>query len=350
MSRLNRMRKALYSKPPTWSQHAINAGDAQESHLEWPPLEVPDDVDTVYHSDSIGFIDIDGSNEYMQQLQDLARPVTLYSYYVFNDTVCQRYPNIDFRVDLLSPERAMKYNEDLLDTHNIPTDKSWETFAMTLVGGNRESRQFLTAAMWKWGWFDPATSTKNFRYTARGLDGNIMRLTQDLPEHDRVLRKFIMTDDDAAAEQFYQTIYSDEYNNPSDHSALIKSAALRINKAFLQLVAEVDTLSYHPVVTEKTMYPIVTKSLWASYAAWQFHHHLESVWGFRLFRKIFDYSFDLEPHPIKRLTKLFSMVSGFSKLTPHEWHDLYLLEQDTIEHNHDWYFSRDWLRQLEIHA
>ena len=344
------MRKAIYTKPPSWDQHSINAGIEKIRPLHWEQFEIPDDVDTVYHSDVVGHITQDGTNHYLQQLQEIGRPLRLYSHYVFNDTVRQRYPNIDFRIDLHSPYRSMKYNENLLRSQNIPTHKSWETFAMTLVGSDRECRQFLTAAMHKWGWFDPATSTKNFRYTAQGLDGNIMRFTQDLPEQDRVLRKFIMTDNDPAAEEFYQTIFTDQYRDPGDHCELIKSASLRINRAFMQLVAEVQTLSYHPVVGEKSMFPIVCKAIWASYASWQFHHHLESVWGFRLFRKLFDYNFDLEPHPVKRLLALMSMVSRYSHLTAHEWHDLYLLEQDTIEHNYDWYYSRDWLRQLEIHA
>lgn len=344
------MTKAIYTKPPSWDQLAINAGREKVKHLDWEKFQVPDDVDVVYHSDVVGHIAQDGSNEYLQRLQDVGRPIKLYSHYVFNDKIQKLYPNIDFRVDIHSPVRSMKYNENLLRSHNIPTNKSWETFAMTLVGSDREARQFLTAAMWKWGWFDPKTSTKNFRYTGQGLDGNIMRLTQDLPEGDRVCRKFIMTDGDDAAERFYQTIYTDQYHDPGDHCELIKSASLRINRAFLHLVAEVDTLTYHPVVGEKSMFPIVCKAIWAAYASFEFHHHLESVWGFRLFRRLFDYDFDLEPHPILRMIKLMSMLARYQYLKPHEWHDLYLLEQDTIEHNYDWYYSRSWLKKLEAYA
>jgi hypothetical protein len=343
------MSQAIYTKPPSWN-FLVNTGQAEVEPLIWDNFEVPDDVDTVYHSDVVGLIDQHGGCDYLQRLQDVGRPLRLYSHYVFNDQVRRRYPNIDFRIDLHSPYRSMQYNENLLRSRDVPTNKSWETFAMTLVGSDREARQFLTAAMWKWGWFDPNTSTKNFKFSTDRLDGNIMRLTADLPEHDRVCRKFIMTDGNDEAERFYQTIYSDEYNDPGDHCELIKSASLRINRAFLHLVAEVDTLSYHPVVGEKSMFPIVCKAIWASYASLQFHHHLESVWGFRLFRRLFDYDFDLEPHPVLRLVKLMSMLARYRHLTAHEWHDLYLLEQDTIEHNHDWYYSRSWIKKLEIHA
>jgi hypothetical protein len=41
------------------------------------------------------------------------------------------------------------------------------------------------------------------------------------------------------------------------------------------------------------------------------------------------------------------MISKFEKLTPVEWHDLYLLEQDTIEYNYDHYFSKKYLKHLQ---
>jgi hypothetical protein len=41
------------------------------------------------------------------------------------------------------------------------------------------------------------------------------------------------------------------------------------------------------------------------------------------------------------------MISKFSKLSAHDWHDLYQLEANTIEFNYDWYFSKDYIKQLE---
>jgi len=44
------------------------------------------------------------------------------------------------------------------------------------------------------------------------------------------------------------------------------------------------------------------------------------------------------------------MISKFSKLSVHDWHDLYQMESDAIEYNYNHYFSGDYLKHLEKHA
>ena len=44
-----------------------------------------------------------------------------------------------------------------------------------------------------------------------------------------------------------------------------------------------------------------------------------------------------------------SMVSKFSNLSIADWHDLYLIEQDTIEYNYEHYFSGNYLKILELY-
>ena len=45
-----------------------------------------------------------------------------------------------------------------------------------------------------------------------------------------------------------------------------------------------------------------------------------------------------------------SMLSKFEKLSKLDWHDLYLLEQETIEYNYDWFMSKKYLEKLKTHA
>ena len=105
--------------------------------------------------------------------------------------------------------------------------------------------------------------------------------------------------------------------------------------------------SYQPFVTEKFLYSIVTRGLFLSYAQPGWHAHIEKYYGFKLYTKLFDYKFDSITNPVERLVELMTMVGKFSHLTPHEWHDLYLLEQDNIEFNYDHYFSKNYLNELK---
>jgi hypothetical protein len=111
-------------------------------------------------------------------------------------------------------------------------------------------------------------------------------------------------------------------------------------------VSETLATSYYPFVTEKFLYSIVTQGLFLVYAQPGWHDHVEKYYGFKKYTKLFDYGFDSIHNPVERLVELMSMISKFSILTPHEWHDLYLIEQDTIEYNHNHYFSGNYLTML----
>jgi hypothetical protein len=108
--------------------------------------------------------------------------------------------------------------------------------------------------------------------------------------------------------------------------------------------------SYYPFVTEKFLYSVVTRGLFLAYAQPGWHAHLEKYYGFKRYTKLFDYRFDLIQNPVERLVELMSMISKFSVLSVHDWHDLYLIEQDTIEYNYNHYYSKDYLKCLEKHA
>ena len=102
-------------------------------------------------------------------------------------------------------------------------------------------------------------------------------------------------------------------------------------------------------MSEKSFYSIATRGLFLAYAQPGWHEHFEKYFGFRRYTKLFDYHFDTIKNPIKRLVELMSMVSKFSNLSIADWHDLYLIEQDTIEYNYEHYFSGNYLKILELY-
>ena len=66
-----------------------------------------------------------------------------------------------------------------------------------------------------------------------------------------------------------------------------------------------------------------------------------------LYDRIFDYRFDSMVNPVERLISLISMIHKFRHLSSDDWHDLWLIEQDSIEYNYDHYFSGNYSRILD---
>jgi hypothetical protein len=223
-------------------------------------------------------------------------------------------------------------------------DKDFKNFICSFNGSEHISRQFLTSAMKKFGWFTSEYCTKNFKTYFDRVDGNISTFFDD-DTQERFYRKFLVTDD----REFYDQIYTVEYQR-FNHRHNIDALKEKISSSFVQIVSESMGTSYYPFVTEKFLYPTLLKTLWVSYAQPNWHSHLEQYYGFKKYNKIFDYSFDEIENPVIRLVEMMTMLSKFEKLSISDWHDLYLIEQDTIEYNYDWYKSNDYLKKLKTYA
>ena len=92
---------------------------------------------------------------------------------------------------------------------------------------------------------------------------------------------------------------------------------------------------------------MISRGLFVAYAQPGYHAHLDDLYGFKPYTKLFDYSFDSIPNPVDRLINLLSMLSKFQNLKTYDWHDLHQLEIDTINYNYDHYFSGDYLQHIE---
>jgi hypothetical protein len=261
----------------------------------------------------------------------------VYHVQILDDRVRQRYQNLDFGFNFQLQHQLLWKPFEHYNTHPAPDHTN---FVCSFNGAAHVSRKLLTALLHRFGWFAPEFSSKNFTFAIDELDGHIMDLE---PQQAVFYRKFFL---DTSSEEFFSQLHSfghEQYN----HAANIRCLEKKLASSFVHVVSESLATSYHPFVTEKFLYSVVTRGLFLAWAQPGWHQHLEHYYGFRPYADIFDYSFDSVQEPIQRLIALMSMLAKFSVLAPDDWRDLYEMEVDTLEYNYDWYFSGNYLRHLQ---
>jgi len=264
----------------------------------------------------------------------------IYTEYVFNDLIKNQYPEIEF----LYNQSLVGGNtwEGMVD-YNIHPTIHYKNFVCSFNGTAHVSRRLLVSILKKFGYFDPEYCSKNFSYTPDILDGHVLDYTNT---QSNIYRKFFISDD---SEEFFQKIHSFGHVQ-YDHKRNIYSLELKLTESFLHIVSETMATSCYPFVTEKFLYSVVTRGLFLAYAPPGWHAHLEKYFGFKRYTKLFDYQFDSVQNPVERLVELMCMISKYSKLSCHDWHDLYHVEQDAIEYNYNHYFSGDYLKYLTAYG
>jgi hypothetical protein len=315
-------------------------------------------IESVQIGDHLGGFDLQLRNDTLDQLQAFAdqqqQKITLYFSYLANDKIKSNYPGINFKSFVFGGhwyEHFKNYHEHpILDFNN---------FVCSFNGSSHVSRRLLVSVLEKFGWFDSRYSSKNFAFTADMLDGHIKLL---VGESDNFYRKFFL---DQTNKDFYETVYmlgqdpylhksNDHANNvyklahdPGNHIQNIYRLENAITQSFLHVVSETMATNYYPLVTEKFLYSVVTRGLFLCYGPPGWHNQIEQCFGFRLYKNLFDYDFDLVQNPVERLLKLMSLISKFRVLSKNDWHDLYAIEQENIEYNHDHYHSGNYIKYLE---
>lgn len=301
----------------------------------------PDTFDI--NDEEIMIIDhLDGFNEDLKNhVLDKLQHKTVYSQYIFNDAVKKNYPTLNLRFSL---ESQFKLNFQNLQFYHNTDYKKIDNFICSFNGSEHVSRQFLVSALYKFNWFNPKYCTKNFVTFKNRVDGNISQFFDSIDE-ENFYRKFILIDD----EEFYQSIYSIDYKR-FEHHHNIDVLKLPILSSFMTIVSESLGTSQYPYVTEKFLYPVLLKTFWIAYAQPGYHTFLEQFYGFKKYNKIFNYDFDNQVNPVIRLVDMLTMLSKFEKLSVADWHDLYVLDQDTIQYNYEWYKSGQYLEKLKQYA
>lgn len=292
--------------------------------------------------DHLGGFDKNRSNLLLDVLQSHATNKKTYFFIdyvqILENDIKEKYNRLNLKFDF-SVQHDLIW-KPFYDYTTHPT-LNFKKFLCSFNGSPHVSRKLLTSALDAFGWFDSDVCSKNFIYDVDILDGHL----SDYLDHyaHRMYRKFFIKNN---GHNFFERIYSFGHVR-YDHKNNVYNLQDKITTSFLHIVSESMATSYHPFVTEKFLYSVVTRGLFLSYAQPRWHDHLERYYGFHKYDKIFDYRFDSIANPIERLVELMCMISKFAGLSANDWTDLYEMESDTIEFNHDWYFSGDYLKHLE---
>jgi hypothetical protein len=256
---------------------------------------------------------------------------------ILDKLVKSRYNNLEIEFDFQSQYKRLWVP---FASYNQHPNIDYKNFICSFNGSDHVSRKLLVAILERFGYFTTNYCSKNFVFTRDTLDGHI---TDYVDNQNNFYCKFFIADN---SDVFFNKVNSFGHVQ-YDHKRNIYNLEHKLTQSFLHIVSETIATSYVPFVTEKFLYSIVTRGLFLAYAQPGWHDHVEKYYGFKRYTKLFDYRFDSIQNPVERLVELMSMISKFSILTPHEWHELYLIEQDTIEYNYNHYFSGNYLIMLK---
>ena len=290
----------------------------------------------VYITDHLsGFTD-DLSNNILGYLTDIGYNGIVFTEYVNDNELSSKWSALDLRFSTLLNDAVLNH----FSSYNIHPTIKFENFVCSFNGSSHVSRQLLTSIINKMGYFDSDYCSKNFNYSNEFIVEQLKNL--NLNDNDvKLYRKFFQNDI-----EFNENIYSFGHVR-YDHASNIYNLEDKLTQSFIHIVSETMATSYKPYITEKFLYSIVTRGLFLAYAPPLWHRYIEKYYGFKLYNKIFDYSFDGIKNPVKRLIKLMEMISKFAYLSVDDWMDLYQMEIDTIEYNYDHYFSKQYLQCLK---
>lgn len=290
----------------------------------------------VYY-DYVDFFKEDCSARFLEEFGDTE--VTVWLQIIATEQLKAKYPNIDFKF-------YNHYSFDKLNNYEYVSKatKEFDEFLSCFNGADEVGRQFVTALLQKNNLWSYNSCSKNFVYSIDRIDGNLISFCGDT---ERFYRKFIISDTDSSLE-FYNSKYVLDRKNQFNYKHNADVLLPIIERSWLNLVTESCSVSYNPWLTEKIVFPILAKTLWLAFAQPGYYAYIEKHLGFKKYDKIFDYGFDAEPNPVKRLIKLFETFYKFKNLTKQELHDLYLLEEDTIKYNYDHYRSKSYMNNLSI--
>lgn len=245
----------------------------------------------------------------------------------------RKYSNLKF----IFTESAYVWNA--FDEYTVHPLLNYKNFLCSFNGSPHVGRQLLTAILNNQGLFNSSYSSKNFSYSNNCVTMHLKQLGLTDDEF-RLYYKFFSNPD-----SFNSSCVSFGHNR-FNHGKNIYKLESMIIESFLHLVSETMSTSYYPFISEKFLYSIVTRGLFLANAQPGWHRYLNTYYGFKLYDKIFDYSFDSVVNPVKRLIKLIESITKFNKLTPSDWQDLYLLEHDTVEYNYHHFFSGNYRKHI----
>jgi hypothetical protein len=307
-----------------------------------PVFKLLDNLEsTIELRDHLGGFDVDLTNPVLEAINNQAikenRTFDVIVHSPLHLEVKERYSKLQFQYQL------PRYMFCAFEKYNMHPEINYKNFVCSFNGMPHVSRKLLVSILHKFKWFNPDYCSKNFSMTQDEIDGHLAEYTGNAQSF---YNKFFLTDN---TDTFFADINSFGFVRMK-HAQNVKHLESRLSESFIHVVSETMSTSYHPFVTEKFLYSVVTRGLFLAYGQPGWHSHVEKYYGFKKYTNLFDYHFDTIQNPIERLVELVTMISKFSILTAKDWKNLYLLEQETIEYNYNHYFSGNWLKCLEQHA
>lgn len=296
--------------------------------FKWSARPISDN--TYLLDDHLGGFDEDFRN---RVLDHFAPGSTCYTEYILPDQVKKRYPHLNLK---FSAYLALHGNHVYIvgrEASRIAVPKKqFKNFLCSFNRADQIGRHWLVAALNHRGWFNPEYSSKHF-----ALNQHSIRAHNIVP-HINIKDL-----------NFYEQLIQHDWNGDSRaHKEHMWTLAPKIQDNFMTLVAETFAAETTvPFWTEKFMYPIANKTLWAAFAAPGYHKFVETYLGFKPY-KCFDYSFDKIENHADRLHALLEMLEPFSKMTVDEWQNIYQTEQHTIEYNHQWLCNHNAFAHLTM--
>ena len=296
-------------------------------------LELTSAPPEIFVADTMNGFDPELRNQFLAHINSITdQTCTVWTNQITPDRVKQHYLKLQFKMDF----PLWLWNP--LEPYNMHPEINFKNFICSFNGAEHVSRKLLVAILQTFGYFDPDYSTKNFVYKDDTINGHVRDYVGD---QENFYGKFFRHDP-----EFSQQIHTFKYTR-FDHNSNIHALEHRLTQSFVNIVSESLATSYMPFVSEKFLYSVVTRGLFLAWAQPGWHEQLETCYGFRKYNKIFDYAFDQISNPIERLLNLVTMLSKFKQLSHKDWHDLYLIELDTIEYNYDHYFGGNYLKKLK---
>jgi len=267
-------------------------------------------------------------NPVLEQLNELTvNTRDVYCEYILSDKIKSKYPKLNLKFDL--PVWQSGNNIESLISPKKPTH-DFQNFLCTFNSNPHVSRKLLVSTLFKRGWFKEEYSSKQFAFHPYQVIGY---LYDYVGARAKWYNKFFIADESETADRFFGASLKFGLTN-LNHGTNFDLLKHSLSKSFIHLVSETMATNYYPFITEKCFYSIANQGLFLAYAQPGWHKHLEIYFGFKKYNKIFDYSFDHIVNPVDRLIALTDMLSKFSTLNRFDWHDLWLIERDTIMHNY----------------
>lgn len=265
--------------------------------------------------DHFGGIDQDGRNVL---LDSLPKGSTVYTEYVFDKTVKKQYPDLALRFAAYNAVVG-KHIFDFVTycQTNHATTHTIENFVSCFCKAQTGSKIWLLSKLNALGWLVPGCYSKHFEIPLTVYDGYYRDPIQN-------------------TEEFANAIEKIHFNGSTvDHKSHIPHLVPVIQRCFVNIVPETQSMTRVPFWTEKFLYPTVAKSFWVALAGYHYHSFVQKTLGFKLF-EIFDYSFDSIVNPDQRHAEMIAMLEPWAKMSQEQWHNIRSSQQHIFDHNYNW--------------